>query len=858
MRSMLQLKARYLTTPADAFALGCIRGGFGATNAASRTPRYRKVPMFKSYIASGIREFFRHRLHTTLSIAALIFGISGALLIGLFVQHQLSFDAFHPNADRIYRISSDYTFPGSPPRRLAAIGSAVAPLMKLEFPQVEKIARLGKCQPLGEGALISSGRLAYFDTGFAFAESELFEIFDFGWIAGSPATALRDPNSVVLTQSAAQRYFGSLQAVGETLRLETGSTLKVTGIVRDLPANTHFRFSMLASLSSIPAILGPDALNDWTTDCYYTYTLLRQGASINEVQRRAGDFYDRRFQPNSSALMGFTAIALKEIHLTTGREGEMRPPASRMDVYAFGAVAVLLLLITCMNYVNLATTRATQRATEVAVRKALGAKRRQLVAQFLAESMLMILIALICASLLVALALPLLNSYLGESNTFAHRLDLVSLSQLGAIVLLVGVAASSYPAFYLSAFKPAKVLSGDLPGGRSGGGLRKVLVTMQFIVSIGLTVATLVVYQQMRHLREIELGFASDQVVVLSGSPLQGLGTQWPVMRQQLLAHPEIRGVTASNVTPGGVYNNRVSLQADGDSQQRDLWYLQTDLGFFETYGIRLLAGRTFAEADRLIKPGPQNPHPKSGFILNETGARLLGWKPAEAIGKQMTLFGAVRGTVIGVARDVLFESAHERIKPTLYVLWPEEKSGTRAIREAAIRLSGRNPRATLDFIDATWARFVPEQPLSRRFLSQDLEALYRQDEQQAALLASFAALAIFIAALGILGLASFSAAARTREIGIRKALGGDRSSIVRLFTWEFIRLVLVASLIACPLVYLLIQRWLTGFEYRIDIHPLVFVVGVLLTLFVAWTTVAAVAIWAAQIRPSEALRHER
>jgi len=457
------------------------------------------------------------------------------------------------------------------------------------------------------------------------------------------------------------------------------------------------------------------------------------------------------------------------------------------------------------------------------------------------------------------LLLPAFGNFLQKDLVLDYG-DAGTLTSLGALTLLVGVAAGSYPAFYLSAFSPAKVLRGDMTRGEVAASLRKVLVVLQFAISISLIIATIVVYEQTRFARTVELGYEKDRIVVLSGSPTRGLGTQWEALKREWLVHPDIESVTGSNVTPGMANNNSVPVAIAGDAREpASMALMIVDFGFFETYAVDLLAGRTFSEevgTDRLAPGGPGRPASAS-FVVSELGVRRLGLTPEDAVGRSLDAFGAT-GPVVGVVEDVHLESVRNAIKPVIYAIPPRPQPGQFAtLREASIRVTGRNLRDTLAHIEAKWRELVPDQPVLRRFLAQDFEALYRNETRQARILLYCSLLAIFIACLGLFGLASFTTQQRSKEIGIRKVMGGSVSDIVWLFTAEFANLVLVASVIAWPVAYVLMHRWLESFAYRIEMSPVEFAASALLALLVAVLTVGATAARAGSTRPVLSLRQE-
>ena len=812
--------------------------------------------MLKNYLVVAVRQLLAQKTYAAINIAGLALGVACCTLIALFIRHELSYDRQYAASERIYRISRDYmSVNGRPETHFSGIAPAAAPLLKEHFPEIERIARLSRCGAAGGGVLISNGETGFYETGFSTADPEFLRIFDFKWLQGNPETALARPGSVVLSASAARRYFGADNPVGRTLYLDNlNNATQVTAVIDDLPDNTHLRFDFLFHIQGTPG------LDSWQAgDCFQTYALLADGADIDTIQRGSAQFFETRYQAGSSQATGFTATPITAIHLRSNRVGEMRTPGSITTVYTFGAIAVFVLLIACINFMNLATARAVQRAKEVGMRKAIGATRGQLIAQFLGESLLLTFVAVAIAIAIVVAALPPFSAFVEKNIGLADLAAPEVVSLLVALTLVVGLVAGSYPAFFLSAFKPMRVLKGEVTRGSGAAVFRRALVVVQFAISIALVIATLVVFQQARFARNLPLGYNKDQIVVLTGSLTGGLGPQWESMKRQWLANPEIRGVTASTLVPGMQNNSGAQLRAPGGTEL-NATLMMVEFDFFETYEIDLVAGRTFSDergADRVVLPTNDAPQPApSSAVLSELAVRRLGWTPEDAIGKPLDA-GGRQVVVIGVVEDVYFESVRNLVKPIVYAVPPIQTTGFRTIREASIRVSGNDLERTLQHIDAMWRQFVPNQPVTRRFLDQDFEALYRGEQRQAQMFTAFAVLAIVVACLGLFGLAAFTTSRRTKEIGLRKTLGARVGDIVRLFTFEFGALVLLANLLAWPAAYVLMRRWLSTFSYRIDLGPSTFVASALLALLIASLTVAVVASRAARAKPVKALRYE-
>jgi putative ABC transport system permease protein len=815
--------------------------------------------MLKNYVLVALQHLLKQKLYTLINVAGLAVGLACFIVIGLFVRNEIGYDRQFADAERIYRVERDFLATDvSKAAYLATIAAPAAAALEEDFPEIEQSARLAVGGSIGGSTVETADGSLYLDEGAGTADNELFEIFAFVWLRGDPRTALERPYTVVLTRSAADKYFGGTDVLGQTLTVDDVA-LEVTGVIEDLGEQTHLHFSLLVSIKTTEAVFGEARLQNWNINAFYTYLRLRPGASAQRIRDESGAFFERRFQQGSSAWTRLTVTALTDIHLHSRKENEMRAPGSAAAVATFSVIAAFILLIACMNFMNLATARSVQRAKEIGVRKAIGAGRRQIVAQFLAESVLLALVALLLAATLVEVALPLFNAFMGVSLELDYLGNpLVVLGLLG-LTLLTGLAAGGYPAFYLAAFEPGRVLKGDAT--RSGGAaaFRQVLVVLQFAIAIALTIATAVVYEQMRFVRNLDLGFDKDRVVVVQGSLRSGLGPQWDALKREWLAIPGVAAVTASNIPPGMQNTNAIAFAAEGSaSAGSGIQYLWVDYGFFEAYRVAVAAGRTFDErfgTDRWVAGA--NGHPGS-YVVSELASRRLGWTPDEALGKSLELVGSrgTRGPIVGVVEDVYYESVRDALEPIVYMVAPEGL-GFPTLQYASLRITGRDLAATLERIDSTWQQLVPDQPIVRRFLDDDFAALYRAEERQGQMFTFFAALAIGVACLGLFGLASFTTERRTKEIGIRKAIGGGVLDIVLLLSGSFGRLVLAANVIAWPIAYLAMQQWLAGFAYRIDMRVWSYAGSAALTFAVAWLTVAAVAARAASGKPVNALRCE-
>ncbi len=819
--------------------------------------------MLRSYLTVALRGLAAHKLHAGINLGGLAVGLACSLLMLVFVRHEIGFDARWPNADRIFRISADYA-PGNGRAGLypAPNVEPAAPALAADFPgEIERAARLGAAR-----VRLKSGQSVYWESGFRWADAGFFDLFPPDWLRGTPARALAEPSSAVLTASAALKYFGTLDAVGRTLTLENQWPLSVTGVIRDFGDDTHLSGTVIASFDVGEKVLAWDYGNNWSYWGFHTYARLRAGASIATVERGLPAFIARHKRAGDG-ISGMTATPLRAVHLH-GRLAELTPPGSVATVATFAAVALCILLIACVNFTNLSTARATERAREVGVRKSLGADRGRLIAQFIGEAVLYAVAAMVLAIALVEVTLPKFAALLGTRLELRYAADWPLFAALAAIAPLVGVLAGAYPAFYLSAFQPSRVLKGDLTRGAAGARLRGVLVVLQFAISIVLAIVTAVIYQQTRFASRLERGFDTSQIVVLSGSPTEGLGRRWNALAEHLRSYPEIERVIGGSMRPSGAGGERSVRAEGGDPGGRQMPTKGVDFGFFEAYGIEVLAGRTFDErhgTDRFLIPSRAEPHTTGAFVLNELAARELGWTPEQALGKWFEVDYSfdysitVRGPVIGVVRNTYAGSLREPLRPLAYFASAETYAygTTPFFQDASIRVSGKHLAETLAFIDAAWQEYEPDQPLSRRFLDDEFQALYDNERRAAAMFGAFSAGAIAIACLGLFGLAAFATEQRAKEIGIRKVLGGTVFDVLVLVTGQFGKLVAIANVVAWPIAWLAMHRWLEGFAYRIDLTLGVFVAAAAATFAVASLTVAAIAARAAAAQPIRALRQD-
>ena len=766
------------------------------------------------------------------------------ILILLYIQDELSYDRFHSHADRVYRIVDDIES-GGQTVQTAGTPAAWGPALKRDFPEIELLVRM---RGTGSAWLVDLGNTIYYERKVIWAEPDLFNMFSIPLVAGDQSTALVEPYSMVISEDLAFKYFGADDAVGKVVNLDNRWDFTVTGVMKNIPTNSHMRPDMFVSYTTMN-VTRSRYLDDWKYHLnLYTYIRLRENVSPDELEAKLPAFLERHAgdQYREAGISLRPSLQpLVDIHLHSHRESEHEPNSDFRYVALFMAIAFLILVIACINFINLATARSKMRAREVGVRKVLGANRIQLIRQFLGESVLMAGLAAIVSVLLVLLALPAVNEIAGKQLA----LPLTDWMVLAALVLgtvLIGLAAGSYPAAFLSGFLTAVVMKGNPETGKKGLGIRQVLVVIQFSMSIFLLVSTAVIYDQLEYIQTKRLGFNKEHVMVvpITGSPQQIPNT--PVLKQRLSGMPGVVGIATTTGLPGMRVLPILEVRPEGTRSEDHLMMatLHVDENFLDVMNIDVVAGRNFSP--------DWGTDTTRGVLLNETAVRYLGWgAPADAIGRQFERLSSERvvpGRVIGVVRDFHLRTIHEEIEPAaimtstyhIYVL---------------IRIEPEGISETIGRIEEVWNNVDPRYPLEHTFLDEDFDALYRTDQQLGEIFAVFAFIAIFVACLGLLGLASFSVQQRTREIGIRKVLGLSVSGIVILLSKDFIKHVVLANWIAWPLAYFVMARWLQNYAYSAGINFAWFLAGGGVALVIAWLTIGAHAIAASRRNPINALR---
>ena len=804
--------------------------------------------MFRNYLMAALRNLARNRLYAGINIGGLAVGFAAAILIGLFVRDEFSYDSFIPGYRHVYRVSTIRIVPGRSPMFVPVTPPDVAPWIKLDFPEVQSAARLASEQAgLRHGDFEASEDIAWVDPN-------IFDVLPLQVFAGNLQTALRQPDSIVLTRQMARKYFGRDDPIGETLEINRQHSMQVTAVLMDLPSNTHLDARIFASgraaysrLSVLDAMPRVAVEKPWDT---LTYIRLSPGASIDKLAAGLPDFVDRHMQlpavPKMSAVVQLTPIPISALHLYG--------PGSATADYALAAIGALTVLLASLNFVNLTTARATRRAVEVGIRKASGASRTDLVIQFIGESMIYVALSMVLALALVEVLMPRFNGFLGRTIVFDYWCNPGLAACVAGAVLLVGTLAGAYPAFVLSAFPPAWVLRSRSGGPGGSHWLREALVILQLAILIGLTVSTGILYQQTNFATRDSLRLDKDQVLLIR----EGCAKAF---KDEIRALSGVQAASCSFVAP--LQNPVVIPTQLRNGQRLSIHESAIDIGFLELYGFKPLAGRFFSTAHEGDAPPEDLKEPlRLRVVINETAQHQLGYlTPDSAIGQSVPLVllrslddyttNLVPAEIIGVVTDFPMGSIRDPIGPTVFYVEPH------LFQLLSVKLNGRQIPETLGSVDRLWKRLGSPRPITRFFFDQQVENAYQDMIRQERLMTGLETVALLIACLGLFGTAAFSSERRTKEIGIRKVMGAETRDIMRMLLWQFSKPVLYASLIAWPVAAYIMNRWLQGFAYHVPLGPWLFIATTALTLVIALLTVSAHCWPVARAKPVAALRYE-
>ncbi|MEM8933356.1 MAG: ABC transporter permease, partial [Acidobacteriota bacterium] len=781
-----------------------------------------------------------------INIFGLAVGIACCTLIMLYIRDELSFDDFYPDADRIYRVATTITLPEQPVKHMAVSPPTLAPAIAADIPEIVASTRLLAYfeAAIPGRAAVSRDQSEFYDR-FFWADPDFLDVFGHEVVAGNPETFFTEPYTVVITHETARRYFGEEDAIDQILTIDNGyneAEHRVVGVLADPPGNVHFGFDVLASINSLENLTDERVMLDewWDSDCY-TYIKLAEGSDVDAVEAKFWDVIAKAVTERGAEILGAYTIPLTDVHLHSQLQNEIEPNSDITYVYIFGVVALVILLVACINFMNLSTARSANRAREVGLRKVMGAHRGEIIVQFFGESMLIAFLALAVSLIFVWIGLPPFNDFVGKDLSLVDD-PTAWLAMLG-ITVFAGLVAGSYPALFLSSFRPIQVLAGALASGARGGLFRRVLVISQFAFSVMLIIGTAIIWDQLSYMRNASLGVDMDNVLVL---PVRDstIKDRYLTIKERIEQVPNVEGTAFSALMMGKEAPDLGTLGPNQD-EWKLLGSLIVDQDWADFYDLEVLHGRNFrkenGEADM------------NAFVLTETGARELGYDPPEeAIGAFLKWGGHWReGNVIGVVKDFHYQPLRFRIKPVILVLRPI------AYHFMAVRLGDGDLDETLNGLRSTWKEVFPGRPFQYSFLRDEFDRMYEAEDRLGRAIALFSMVAVFLGCLGLLGLASYTAEQRTQEIGIRKALGASTPGVVVLLSKEFGRLIVVAVLIAWPVIFLVMRRWLEDFAYRTELNIGYFVLGGLLAFAIAAVTVSFQAMRAAMTNPATALRYE-
>jgi len=799
--------------------------------------------MIKNYLKIAIRSLFKYKVYSLINVLGLAVGIAASVLIFLYVRDETSYDRFHANADRIYRITADWSNKGDSRIHQLGTPSVLARTIRDKYPQAESVAQL--CGPIGD-VFLRYKDIGFKETEVFTAEPDFFDVFTFPLLKGDTATALKDPDSIILSQALAAKIFGNEDPLGRALEIQSWGEqklCKVTGVARDVPRNSHFRFEMLVSMKTF--FKGDEP--GWTSNNFTTYLLLRKGVTEGLMEEKLVEL-EKLYCEGGRAHIPWiwTLEPVTRIHLHADLTTGNQPNGSAAYVNLFSIIAVLVLLIAGINFVNLATARSARRAREVGIRKIVGSYKRQLIGQFLGESMLLGLLALVFAVGLIQAALPFYRSLTGRALGLAYFGDPPVIPGLAGLALGVGFLAGLYPAFFLTSFKHTDVLKGSpLAGkGRRSLLLRHGLVVFQFAMSVLLIIGSLAIGRQLEFIKNRRLGFDKEHVVVVHNAEI--LGSRLEAYRERLKQDPRVLGVSSVRSVPGlGTSNWGIGVEGVDRSRPLNMNFLTCDQDFAQVLNIHMTEGR-FLSRDF--------PSDVDAMVINKKAAEYFG--VPDPVGKKVQIWYTRKAyTIIGIMDNVHFESLHRDVRPMGYLL-PEAIGSTR--RPYLLVKAGPGKAAdVLSGLRRTWDSFSPGLPFEFTFLDERVNSLYQNDIRAGKIISLFSFLAIFVSCLGLFGLAAFVTEQRTREIGVRKVLGADISSVVWLLTRQFVKWVIVATFIAWPVGYWIMSRWLQGFAFRARLSAGIFLASGLAALGIAVLTVSSQVIKAALANPAESLKYE-
>lgn len=793
--------------------------------------------MLRNYIKIAWRNFARNTFYSLINVLGLSIGLACLILIMLFVTDELSYDSFHEQSEQIHLIAKESKF-GKKLSRGLSTPYPLGPTMKEEIPEVEHY--LVTMWP-GQGRVNREGEDPVTEDDIMMSTEDFFKVFSFPLVAGNPETVLSDPNSVVLTEEMAQKYFPNENPIGKTIRIQRygDHEYTITGIAKNMEHNSYVSFDFVTSILANPSV--ENNRDSWVTSMFHTYIKLQDGADWKQIEHELASIVDTKIGEDSET--SFFSIPVSQLYISEhvkvpGFKGNMT------YIYIFSVIAFFILLLACINYMNLATARATQRSREVGIRKVVGAHRGQLIRQFIGEALLTAVLAFVVGLIFAELALPFFNEFTGKELTLNLLDNSLYLTSLLGMALLVGLISGSYPAFFLSKFDPAGVLKGEAHKRLSGAALRKILVVTQFAVSTVLIISTLIVFNQLDYVLQKDLGFEDEQVMYIPAYQIQD---EIETFKQQAKQHSAVLSASATDAIPGQ-FSYQISRPFDPQNPENKfaVHRVRSDADYKEVLSLEVVAGRYFDED----KPTDRD----TARVINEAMLKELGWgSPEEAVGRSLN-----NGKkIIGVVKDFHFESLHHTIGPVLIQMKPTEASPHENYHFLALRFNPGQVSNLIDYLQEEWKKLEPATPMTYHFLDEKFAEQYETDQKLSQAFSIFAGIAVFIACIGLLGLAAFAAERRTKEIGIRKVLGATVANIVSLLSKDFLKLVLLGFVIAVPIAWYAMNRWLADFAYHIEIGADIFLLAGGAAVLIALVTVSWQSVLAALANPAESLRSE-
>lgn len=798
--------------------------------------------MFKNYCVTALRNIRRQKGYSLLNLGGLAIGLACFILISIYIQYELSFDRYHAGAGQIYRVCGEHPFYYHGKNQAAITPAPLAPALKSDLPEVLASVRLTD----EDDVLLSSGDKHFLEESIFYASPGIFEVFSFQLYTGDPENALSAPYSIILSERMAEKYFAQENAIGKTIKLKARYDLKVTGVLKNIPTNSHYVADFILPFS-LYGVINNEDFTSWSHSSYYTYIKLRDDTLLKDFESHIQTYMERSFRPGQDR-QGFRYFLqpLTDIHLHSDVIAEINANSDIKNIYIFGFIAILILIIACMNYMNLVTARSAQRSKEVGIRKVVGALRNQVIKQFFAESILLTFLALILASFLVFLLLPLFGTFVNKDLNISIMNNPQILFAILALIFFVGVFAGSYPALIISSFRPAKILRSGSKSTPKGISLRNGLVVIQFSISILLIICTLVVRNQLNFIKNKDVGYQKDQIITMRIRDPEIRQNIKPI-KTELLDHPYILSASASSNLPHRITNlGRVKSYQASDEEYFPMYQCTVDYDFFDLFGIEITTGRKFSKD---FASDTQD-----AYILNETAVKALGY--SNPLDKEFIepIHGGTskRGRIIGVMKDFNMLSLHLGIEPLKLGLDPNESQ-----RYLSIKLQGNEIPKTIKFIKEKFEMISSTYPFEYQFFDDVFSQVYENEQKVGQLLNAFGLLAIFIACLGLYGLASFTTEQKTKEIGIRKVLGASISGIILLLTKEFTKWVLVANFVAWPVAFFLMKNWLQNFAYQIPLSVGIFFLAGAFAFGLAFLTVLFQTLRAAKANPIAALKYE-